>query len=125
MMLLCSFDSSGGPATSSQMNHTRRLILIYKRPALACHVSCPLFLIYIFLSTLWSLCFPGSLTSVNLILTPWIAVRLAAGRWPLKSSPLSDYYSKPLLPSFFLLHTLSACQPRIPFPLPRYWPFRS
>ncbi|KAM7331639.1 hypothetical protein ACRRTK_008347 [Alexandromys fortis] len=62
----------GGPSPSSQINHTRCLIVIYKSPALAWFVSCQLFLNYPQLPFASGL-FPFLLYILLSLLTLWLA----------------------------------------------------
>ena len=119
-MLLVVFYSLGGPLPSYQINHTQRLIISYKSPALAWLVSSQLFLNYsIYLLP------PGFYLSLFLYTFSFLLVPSLAG-WLAPGVLLSLFLLLDLfLSRFFLLFILPAWQPYLSFLLPRSWPFSS
>ena len=109
----------GRPPPSSQMNHTRSLILIYKQAlAWPCLARFP-YLIPV--SPLASMFFPFS-RFFKSSSSSWTAVTWMAAPDVLL---LLGLLLRAPSPSLLLLYILSACQPCLSFLLPCYWPFSS
>lgn len=112
---LCSF---GGLLSSSQTNHTWRLILHYECLPLALLF----FLNQIFLIKLFYLAFPlGFFLFILLYILPFLLLQCLLCSWvacpwypPLSLAP-------PSFSRFLLQFRLSACQPHLSLLLPHYW----
>lgn len=101
-----------GPPSSSQMNHTQKLIIMYKHLSLAWPIYFPPYL-YFHIYYLASVFFPFPYFFYH-ILTPWIAMQV--GNWPLLSSSFSGSYSEPLLPVFYFSVFALPARPAYSFP---------